>query len=108
LASRHAELARSDTGMAALSCCLWLTQLTSFALSRQKRMCAKVGAASEYVHALSMYTLHTCMHLGRLGERGAGPLRDDEAAPGQMQNLERRVDVHGCPCCLGCYCGFCI
>ena len=42
-AGRQAALARSDTGVAALSCCLWLTQLVSFALSRQTRTCAKVG-----------------------------------------------------------------
>ena len=42
LAARNAALARSDTGVAALSWCLWLTQLSSFALSGQKRMCGKV------------------------------------------------------------------
>lgn len=42
-ASRHALLSRSDTGVAALSCCLWLTQLIGFALTQQVRNCAKVG-----------------------------------------------------------------
>jgi hypothetical protein len=42
-ATRHASLARSDTGVAALSWCLWLTQLLSYSLAGQLRMCAKVG-----------------------------------------------------------------
>ena len=49
-AERQAALARSDTGVAALSCCLWLTQLVSFALSRQARTCAKVGAHNAIKH----------------------------------------------------------
>lgn len=47
-ATRTAALTRSDMGVAALSCFLWLTQLISFALARQGRTCAKVrgGLAS--------------------------------------------------------------
>jgi hypothetical protein len=45
LASRSAALGASDIGVAALSCCLWLVQLLSFALARQQRMAGKVSGA---------------------------------------------------------------
>lgn len=41
-AARAEALTRSDLGVAALSCCLWLTQLISFALARDLRTLVKV------------------------------------------------------------------
>ena len=39
-------LSRSDTGVAALSCCLWITQLLSVVHGRQSRAFSKVGAGA--------------------------------------------------------------
>ncbi|KAI3424734.1 hypothetical protein D9Q98_008123 [Chlorella vulgaris] len=47
LASRSAALGASDIGIAALSCCLWLVQLLSFALARQQRMAGKSASGAE-------------------------------------------------------------